>query len=82
MRFTEQELDWQKHEMLELSDKNRNLVQIVAQSILESRFEDKDVQISKSRSLLSLLGRQRKKLLSLNLSESISGELGSSMTVP
>lgn len=79
VRLTEQELDRQLQEMFEsvgdLSDESRNLVQMVARSILETRFDDEKVQVSESKRLLSLLETQRKKLLSRNLSGSISDQL-------
>ena len=79
VRLTEQELDRQLQEMFDslghLSDGNRRLVQMVARSILETRFEDEKVQVSESKRLLSLLETQRKKLLSRNLSGSITDEL-------
>jgi site-specific DNA recombinase len=79
VRLTEQELDRQLQEMFEsvgdLSDESRNLVQMVARSILETRCEDEKVQVSESKRLLSLLETQRQKLLSRNLSGSISDAL-------
>jgi DNA invertase Pin-like site-specific DNA recombinase len=79
VRLTEKELDDQLQVMLDsvghLSDDNRKLVQMVARSILEAQFEDEKVQVSESKRLLSLLETQRKKLLSRNLSDSISDEL-------
>jgi DNA invertase Pin-like site-specific DNA recombinase len=76
VRLTERELDRQLQEMFDsvgdLSDESRNLVQMVARSILETRFEDEKVQVSESKRLLSLLETQRQKLLSRNLSGSIS----------
>ena len=79
MRLTEQELDRQLQDMFDsvgdLSDESRSLVQMVAQSILETRFEDEKVQVSESKRLLSLLETQRQKLLSRNLSGSISDAL-------
>ena len=72
VRLTERELDQQLQAMFDsvgnLSDENRRLVQMVARSILETRFEDEKVQVSESKRLLSLLETQRKKLLSRNLS--------------
>lgn len=79
VRLTERELDRQLQEMFDsvgdLSDESRNLVQMVARSILETRFEDEKVQVSESKRLLSLLETQRQKLLSRNLSGSISDAL-------
>lgn len=79
IRLPEQELDRQLQEMFDsggdLSDESRNLVQMVARSILETRFEDEKVQVSESKRLLSLLETQRQKLLSRNLSGSISDAL-------
>jgi hypothetical protein len=79
VRLTEQELDRQLQDMFDsvgdLSDESRNLVQMVARSILETRFEDEKVQVSESKRLLSLLETQRQKLLSRNLSGSISDAL-------
>jgi DNA invertase Pin-like site-specific DNA recombinase len=79
VRLTEQELDRQLQEMFESfgaqSDENRTLIQMVARSILETRFEDERIQVSESKRLLSLLETQRKKLLSRNLSGAISDEL-------
>ncbi|MCO6454890.1 MAG: hypothetical protein J5I93_06290 [Pirellulaceae bacterium] len=76
VRLTEQELDRQLQDMLDsvgdLSDENRNLVQMVARSLLETRFEDEKVQVSESKRLLSLLETQRDKLLNLNLTGSVS----------
>ena len=79
VRLTERELDRQLQEMFDsvgdMSDESRNLVQMVARSILETRFEDEKVQVSESKRLLSLLETQRQKLLSRNLSGSISDAL-------
>lgn len=79
VRLTERELDRQLQEMFDsvgdMSDQSRSLVQMVARSILETRFEDEKVQVSESKRLLSLLETQRQKLLSRNLSGSISDEL-------
>lgn len=76
VRLTERELDGQLQEMFDsfgnLSNESRSLVQMVAQSILETRFEDEKVQVSESKRLLSLLETQRDKLLSRNLSGAIS----------
>lgn len=78
VRLTEKELDGQMQVMLEsfgdLSDDNRKLLQMVARSILETRFEDEKVQVSESKRLLSLLETQRAKLLNHNLSGAISDE--------
>ncbi|MEW4454543.1 recombinase family protein [Bremerella sp. JC817] len=79
VRLTEQELDRQLQNMFDsvgdLSDESRSLVQMVARSILETRFDDEKVQVSESKRLLSLLETQRQKLLSRNLSGSISDAL-------
>ena len=79
IRLTERELDCQLQVMLDslgnLSEDIRSLVQMVARSILETRFESERVQVSESQRLLSRLETQRKKLLSRNLSGSISDEL-------
>lgn len=79
VRLTEQELDRQLQDMFDsvgdMSDESRSLIQMVARSILETRFEDEKVQASESKRLLSLLETQRQKLLSRNLSGSISDEL-------
>ncbi|APZ90558.1 recombinase zinc beta ribbon domain-containing protein [Fuerstiella marisgermanici] len=79
VRLTEKELDDQLQVMLEsvgrLSDDNRKLLQMVSRSILETQFEDEKVQVSESKRLLSVLETQRKKLLSRNLSDSVSDEL-------
>lgn len=79
VRLTERELDRQLQEMFDsvgdMSDESRSLIQMVARSILETRFEDEKVQVSESKRLLSLLETQRQKLLSRNLSGSISDAL-------
>ncbi len=79
IRLPERELDQQLQAIFDsvgnLSDENRRLVQMVARSILETRFEDEKVQVSESKRLLSLLETQRKKLLSRNLSDAIPDEL-------
>lgn len=79
VRLTERELDRQLQEMFDsvgdMSDESRSLIQMVARSILETRFDDEKVQVSESKRLLSLLETQRQKLLSRNLSGSISDAL-------
>lgn len=79
VRLTEKELDVQMQVMLDsfskLSDDDRKMIAMVARSILESRFEDEKIQVSESKRLLSLLETQRKKLLSRNLSDSVSDDL-------
>lgn len=76
VRLTEKELDDQLQEMLgsfiNLSDDHRSMIEMVARSILDSRFEDEKVQVSESKRLLSLLETQRGKLLNHNLSGVIS----------
>lgn len=78
VRLTEKELDDQLQEMLNsfcnLTDEDRVMVQMVARSILETRFEEEKVQVSESKRLLSLLETQRDKLLSRNLAGAISDE--------
>lgn len=83
VRLTERELDRQLQEMFDsvgdMSDQSRSLVQMVARSILETRFEDEKVQVSESKRLLSLLETQRQKLLSgdrLAKGTHIGGEIG------
>ena len=79
VRLTEKELDDQLQTMLaslpKLSDDDRKMIGFVARSILESRFDDERLQASESKRLLSLLETQRKKLLSRNLSGSVSDDL-------
>lgn len=79
IRLTEKELDEQLCEMLaplgNLSDEVAGYVQMVARSILEARYQDETLQLSESKRLLSLLETQRAKLLSRNLSGTVSDEL-------
>lgn len=78
IRLTEKELDEQMQAILveygNLPDDDRIMVKMVAQSILETQFEDEKMQVSESKRLLSLLEKQRDKLLNHNLSGAISDE--------
>lgn len=78
IRLTEKELDEQMQAILveygNLPEDDRIMVKMVAQSILETQFEDEKIQVSESKRLLSLLETQRDKLLNHNLSGAISDE--------